>query len=139
MSLLTIINLNHHQSLHAKHHYLLELAVLHATPPKCAMRQPYVAIILKRGKIISVGYNSYRKKPFHSYYSIHAEIDALNNCSDKSQLSGADMYTIHLNRDKVHFPHLRFRSAAPCHDCQVKLKKAIDKYGLRKVFYTTDL
>jgi len=88
----------------------------------------------KRGRILSVGKNSYTKThPRQAYYAqksenkhkiyLHAEIDALCRCDGKPYA----IYVARVNRKGM--PGL----AKPCDICRM----AIRDMGIKKVVYTT--
>lgn len=128
-------NISYH-TCHIKHKHFLEYAALYAL--KSPLKWKYAAIIVKKNKIISIGYNHYTLTPFSGLYSTHAEIDALNNCKNKKDLSGAVMYVVHVNMNLLNNPST-YLSAAPCFDCEVKLCKCMKKFGLTTVYYSTEM
>jgi deoxycytidylate deaminase len=123
------------------HHNILNAAldIYRQFPFSLLMRQHYIAIIVdNKNNIISVGFNTirYRSSKHSSKNSLHAEIDAINRCQRKL-LNNATMFVTHVN----HNPDIPFTfvSAKPCHDCAIKLAKCMKNYGLRYVFYTTNM
>lgn len=88
-------------------------------------------IIIKGGRVIGYGYNSYINKPFFTSpehldkCSIHAEIAAIRNSS--GNVKGATVYVARVNnRGEV-------RYSEPCDKCRLEL----DRYGIRKAIWTT--
>ena len=97
---------------------------------KSTMRHQHGCVIARRGKIIASGYNRHTPDGF----SIHAEIMALNNCKNWKLLNGAVMYVVRLKfQDKC---VCGTKLSKPCAKCQPVLRKFIDMYGLRKVYYS---
>lgn len=98
--------------------------------------QMHVAILVKRGKIISQATNrigSRSKGIGFSDKTIHAERNCVRQLGDISQLRGADMYIMRVSKDS---DNPMFMSSKPCHECEVFLEKCIREYGLKKVYYT---
>lgn len=91
------------------------------------------AIIVKNGKIVSVGVNYYINDPRNMAdnllkgVSCHAEVAALNSAR-KTNLDGATIYVARVLRDGT--PAM----SKPCNECQ----KALKARGVKKVFYTID-
>jgi len=93
------------------------------------------AVIVRGGKIISVGRNKSKMHVYTTYVahhqnvaSTHAEIDAIFRARKKIDLTGADMYVARVLRNGT------CAMAAPCEMCQ----KVIRRYGIRRVFYTKE-
>lgn len=93
------------------------------------------AVIVKGGKIVSIGRNKPKLNLFTLYnahhkniVSTHAEIDAILRARKKIDLRGADMYVARVKRTG------ECGLAAPCDMC----RKAIQQYGIRRVFYTNE-
>jgi deoxycytidylate deaminase len=112
---------------------------------KSNMKSKHGCIIVKNGKIISKGYNRYigYNWTHHSEiqgkglgkYSIHAEEDALKKV-DPCKLEGARMYVI---RCGLNLDNPIFLDSRPCSKCMKKIKKSIDKYGLKNIYYSLDM
>ena len=112
---------------------------------KSNMRSKHGSIIVKNGKIISQGYNRYVginwshnseiKGKNRGKYSIHAEEDALRN-ADPMKLSGASMYVIRWGSDPK---DPLFLNSMPCPKCEKKIRKAMERHGLKNVFYSTEM
>ena len=89
------------------------------------------AIITKGGRVISIGFNRapsgyLKSKLFCDFHGVHAEVDAILNCSDKEDLKGAEMYVV----------GRRPRTGAlilsrPCELCQ----KYVENCGLKAIYY----
>ena len=48
---------------------------------KSVVTMKHGCVIVKRKKIIATGHNKYTNTNFKDYFSLHAEIDALNKCT----------------------------------------------------------
>lgn len=86
------------------------------------------AVIVKKGRVISVGFNKPRKthpKSNTRFKTIHAEFDAILGC-DQEDLRGATLYVVRSARSG---PNL----AKPC-SCCMELIKLV---GIKKVVYST--
>lgn len=102
--------------------------------PKEPDRQRVVAILTdKRGKILSIGINSYnRTHPKQAHYAkksgngerifLHAEIAALVRCKEKAD-------KIYIARTDAHGKEVL---AKPCPLCSLALHEA----GIKKIYYT---
>ena len=97
---------------------------------KSSLYRKHGSVIIKNGKVISSGFNkSFTHKRF-GRYSIHAEIDCLNNCSP-SVLKGADIYTVRIDTQSD-----GYMISAPCHSCYVTILKYMKEYDLRYCYFT---
>lgn len=103
------------------------------------LKWKYGCVIVKRGRVISIGFNHYGLSPFSGIHATHAEIDALNKCRNKKLLNNASMYIVRIN-NKSGGPRgtNTILSGKPCSECAVKINKMIKQYGLGRVYYTTD-
>ena len=102
---------------------------------KSSFKQRIGAVIVKGGRLISVGFNQVGKtNPNHKTWdsSRHAEEDAiLKRLSIRDGLSSLANSTLYVSRVKANgTPGL----AKPCVNCE-RLARAV---GIRKVVYTTD-
>ena len=96
----------------------------------------HVAILMKRGKILSHATNRIGSRSRGAGYSaatIHAERNCVKQLGDTTQLRGADMYIMRVSR---HATNPEFMSSKPCHECEVFLEKCMREYGLKNVYYT---
>lgn len=95
------------------------------------MLHKHGAIIVYKNKIIAEGFN-YRCNYLSKEYSIHAEIAALNNVKGKYKkiLNECTMYVV---RNAMNFDNV-LKYSKPCDNC----KKAILKYNLKKIYYSTN-
>ena len=91
----------------------------------------HVAAVVRKSKIIAMGYNSMKTSPAVLAVSknadktcIHAEMDALRRAGD---VRGLDLYIVRVDRNGER------NNSKPCEVCQV----AIDNAGLKRVIYTT--
>lgn len=125
-------DINSSKKAHNKHKFFISYAKSYAF--KSPLRWKYAAIIINQNKIISVGYNHSKLSTLSGLYSTHAEIDAIYNCKDKKLLRNAIMYVVHVNTNQK--LNDEYALGAPCHDCEIKLLKCMNKYGLCKVYYT---
>jgi hypothetical protein len=99
--------------------------------------QMHVAILMKRGKVISHATNrvgSRSKGVGFSDKTIHAERNCVRQLGDISQLRGASMYIMRVSKDSE---NPEFMGSKPCHECEVFLEKCIREYGLKNVYYTS--
>jgi hypothetical protein len=100
----------------------------HMSPKQC-----HVAIIYKRGKILSIGINKIGTRSRGCGWndlSIHAEIMAIKNIGDMSKLRGAKLLIVRYNTmDEIQY-------SKPCDHCRCILEKCMKQYGLRTVYYS---
>lgn len=66
----------------------------------------------------------------YSKHTIHAERAVLKMVGDHSLLRGATLVVVRVSKRGS------LLGSMPCHECQCHLNKAIDKYGLRRVYYS---
>ena len=109
--------------------YLLQYAAKVAQ--KSSMEQKHGAVIVVDNEIIATGFNYHYEHMCHKN-SIHAEVDALINVKGRRRnlLTYAEMYVVRIGTKSMDCP---LKYSRPCCDCQ----KAIKKYGIRKVYYST--
>lgn len=92
----------------------------------------HVAVIVKGGRVLSIGRNRYKTHPKSSEEefsrSVHAEMDAIWKVKDKSILQGATIYVARKGRNDL--PGM----SCPCAKCQ----EIISKHGMRRAVFTTD-
>lgn len=88
------------------------------------------AVIVKGGRVISVGINKNRNHPtvvssehIKTHCSVHAEVDAIRKVKN---VKGATIYVARVNKNG------QDRLSRPCDRCH----KAIQEAGIRKVIYT---
>jgi deoxycytidylate deaminase len=95
-----------------------------------SLQHQHSACLIKRGEILSFGYNKYIKKNFIENtsikYTIHAEVDALCKIPNKS-IKGMDILIIRIGKNKL-------KNSRPCNSCIDKLSR----YGIRKVYYSNE-
>ena len=100
----------------------------------------HVAVIVKRNKVIAAATNKIGSRSRGSGYSdstIHAERNVVKELGNFDQLRGATMYVFRVSRCKTKEGIERIQNSEPCHDCHLFLTKCHEKYGLKKVFYST--
>lgn len=109
----------------------LQLAMNAAMSSSCRMK--HGAVIVRGGRVISIGINKFRNNPAimpteiaKSICSVHAEIDAMKKASN---LKGSAIYIARVN--KAGTPML----SKPCHACY----DAITDAGINKIVYTVQL
>jgi hypothetical protein len=91
------------------------------------------ATIIRRNKVLASAYNTVGTRSRGCGYSdqtIHAERAVVKRLGDVSQLRGATLIVVRLNRQG------ELRNSKPCHDCELFLEKCMREYGLRKVIYS---
>ncbi len=130
-----------------KTNWYLNIAETVAQRSTC-LRRMYGAIIVKDGTVVSDGYNSTpikmdnclnkgicnrancpRGTGYELCYSIHAEQNAIINCS-KSQLIGSELYLVGLERETGEY----VENSSPCNVC----KKIIINAQISKVYIRID-
>jgi deoxycytidylate deaminase len=92
---------------------------------KSPMGFQHGAVIVSKGNIVARGYNRYIMTCMYSQISIHAEADAIGNCSPRD-LYGATLYV-------VRFRNGHLQMSKPCKSCTRK----IDRSTLGGVYYST--
>jgi deoxycytidylate deaminase len=100
---------------------------------KSVMTHQHGAVIVLDNTIISTGYNYAYDHMCHTN-SIHAEVDALIKVKGvrKNSLTDAEMYVVRIGPNTM---SNQLKYSKPCCSCQ----KAIAKYGIRKVYYSTSV
>jgi deoxycytidylate deaminase len=98
---------------------------------KSVMEHKHGSVIVMDNNIIGTGFNYLYEHMCHKK-SIHAEVDALLNVKGRrrNMLGDAEMYVVRIGKKSMDCP---LKYSRPCNDCQ----KAIMKYGIRKVYYST--
>jgi deoxycytidylate deaminase len=104
-----------------KHLNVKHLYKLH---PRDIKKATVIAIIYKRNKIISYGFNRkimsttelHHTNQIRAYWTKHAERDALNKAGIRSK--GCEMLVIRIKKD------MSFGNAKPCYNCQFLIEKA---------------
>lgn len=112
-----------------RHLYLLNLATRQAKKFNHTLRYHLCAILARRNKIISFGFNKLKTHPLSKapFHCIHAELDAIIGI-DADDLAGSTLYVVRVgshNRSKL-------MMAKPCIYCQ----SAIENAGIKDVFYS---
>lgn len=101
-------------------------------------KKTHVALLIKRGKIISQAYNKLasREKGASSRGSqsfIHAEKNLIKNLSNQELLRGSVIYVLRISSSNGG----EFSYSQPCPECTVLLHKCMQKFGLRFVYFST--
>jgi deoxycytidylate deaminase len=113
------------------------LEIFKSLNPKCGSKF-HIAVIMKRGKILSYATNQLASRSSGassrgSQTYIHAEKNVLRNIS-KKDLRGSSMYVMRLKQ--LPDGTSQYQYSQPCPECEVLLKKCINKYGLTSVYFT---
>ena len=96
---------------------------------KVTLKSKHAAAIVKKNKIVSVGYN-YKIPKNKGYYTVHAERSALTNCNQK-ELKGASLYVIRLNKSNQ-----KILLSKPCPMCLSLINTFNRKYKLKTTYYS---
>lgn len=115
---------------------MLDEAIKLAKKNKIEGLPPMAAIIAKRKKILSIGFNSRKTHPMmqkftdnHLKISLHAEIDALKNALkiySREEIKGSEIYVARIMKNGCS------GVAKPCSSCQL----ALNDYGIVGVYWT---
>lgn len=108
------------------------------------MRHKLAAGIVYKKSLVALGLNSYKTHPLMLRYGkndqslfLHAEIDVIKNALktlEVSDLEQCDLYVYRVKKAAQYSPRWITGLARPCSGCQ----RAIEAFGVRNVFYTTD-
>lgn len=111
-------------------HYLERAAQIAS---KSTMTHKHGAVLVKDGVIVCEGVNHYFSQMCHQY-SVHAEVDALKKAKKKFKqfTSDMEMYVVRIGPEAFDYC---LKYSKPCENCQ----KAIEKSGLKKVYYSTNV
>jgi len=118
-----------------KRSHFQDLAVEHASHVAASVRSSlHIAFIYgKGGVLLAMATNkigSRSQGAGYSKYTIHAERAALKALGNDSLLRGATLVVVRVNKLG------ELVCSKPCHGCVCHLQKAIDKHGLRCVYYS---
>ena len=101
------------------------------------------AAVVRRGKVISYGYNHKKSHPFQTRFCknrhavfFHAEVHAIKNALksvDVEDLYKCELYIVRAKRDKANRKWITGMSK-PCSGCQ----KCIDLFDLKSVYYSIE-
>jgi deoxycytidylate deaminase len=101
------------------------------------------AAVVRRGKVISYGYNHKKTHPFQTRFCknphaifFHAEVHAIKNALksvDVEDLYKCELYIVRAKRDKANRKWITGMSK-PCSGCQ----KCIDLFDLKSVYYSIE-
>lgn len=119
---------------------LIKAAIAHEVdlPTKIA------AAVVKRGKIVSMGFNYKKSDPLQKRFGrnedaiyLHAEIHAIKmalKTISVDELAGCDLYVCRVKRPRPRSSEWVWGLAKPCKGCS----RAIAEFDIRSVVYTTD-
>jgi len=99
----------------------------------CHSTSLHYAQIIKRNKVIAFARNSIGSRSRGCGWgdrTIHAERAVVKRLGDLSQLRGATLTVVRVNKQG------ELLSSKPCPDCERFLFKCMNEYGLRKVVYS---
>lgn len=104
----------------------------------------HVAILVKRGQIISAATNrigTRSRGAAYSFVTIHAEKNCIKQLGNLSDMKGADLYVVRIPKIAPidadgNKGEKKFLKSKPCDGCQKFLEKCIKQYGLKKVYYS---
>lgn len=114
-----------------KQYSFLKRAMNLALKSTC-QNQRHGCVIVKDNEIVSEGYNHTHTHLYHKF-SIHAEVDAISKMKhNKKYMSQCDLYVVRIGTDNMGNP---LKYSKPCKDCI----KAIEKSGIRKVYYSSNI
>jgi cytidine deaminase len=102
---------------------------------KTNLKHIHVALVMKRGKILSVASNivgSRKRGAGFDDRTLHAERAAIKKIGDVSKLYGATLVVIRVAKSNY-----ELGNSEPCHSCRCHLEKCIKDYGLKTVYYST--
>jgi deoxycytidylate deaminase len=101
------------------------------------------ASVVRKGKVISYGYNHKKSHPFQAKFCknthavfFHAEVHAIKNALqiiDVDDLSKCELYIVRAKRDKNNKKWITGLSK-PCSGCQ----KCIDLFELKNIYYSKE-
>ena len=101
------------------------------------------AAVVRRGKVISYGYNHKKTHPFQTRFCknphaifFHAEVHAIKNALksvDVEDLSKCELYIVRAKRNSTNRKWITGMSK-PCSGCQ----KCIDLFDLKSVYYSKE-
>lgn len=106
-----------------------------AVTSKTNLKHNHVAILMKRGKVLSVASNvvgSRKRGAGFDDRTIHAERAVIKKVGDRSKLYGATLIVIRVTK----VTH-EMGNSEPCHSCRCHLEKCIRSYGLKCIYYST--
>jgi len=92
--------------------------------PRDVKKATVIAIIVRRNKILSYGFNKRKLLSHDGIMSYHAEENAIRK--SKTSLRNSTMYVIRVKKDNT------LGDAKPCRRCT----KMIEKVGIGKVIFT---
>lgn len=127
--------------IHDKYFDILERVAVDVIPIAAAR---LAAMIVYKNEIISIGTNKKKSHPLQRKYAsnedsiyLHAEIDAIKNAMrniDPDLFPKCTMYVLRVKRPHSQSNEFIRGLAKPCCGCN----HAVDQFGFKKVYYTTD-
>lgn len=102
---------------------------------KTNLKHVHVALVMKRGKILSVASNTVGSRKRGAGFddrTLHAERAAIKKIGDVSKLHGATLVVIRVGKSNY-----ELGNSEPCHSCRCHLEKCIKDYGLKTIYYST--
>jgi hypothetical protein len=100
----------------------------------------HVAVLIKRGQEIARATNRVGSRSRGAGWSdctIHAERNVVKELGDLEKLRGATLYVFRISRCRAKVGIEKISNSEPCYDCHLFLTKCHEKYGLRRVYYTS--
>lgn len=113
--------------------YRILIQELENHPHKGEMAFLHSSLIVRGGKVLSVGINSPSQNGFCRHYAaydqtqLHAEFSCVNKIRRKINLRGCTMYNCRMTRGG------KISISKPCESCETMLRE----YGFKKVVFTT--
>ena len=101
---------------------MFKLAAKMAVKSDCQIR--HGAVVVRGGSILGLGFNRKINGATSEPYTIHAEVDALNNVD--GLVDGATMYVVRIYADDT------YALSLPCESCY----NTMNLYGIKKVVFS---
>ena len=112
-----------------KHQLFLDIAA--QTAKFSTMQQKHGAVVVYKNKVIACGFN-YMTHYLNDNNSIHAEVAAISQLlKSRNILNECDIYVVRIASQKF---NNCLKMSKPCEKCT----KFINKYNIRKIFYSTN-
>lgn len=102
------------------------------------------AMLVFKGKIVSIGVNQYKSHPFAAKYAknkdaiyLHAEADCILKASRKlteAELKKSTLYVCRVKHFSPNNKNIIFGKAKPCEGCE----ECIRAHGIKRVIYTEE-
>ncbi len=118
-------------------HKFLKIAIKAAQAKEFDEQLVYTlaSVLVRGGNILSIGFNKPIRNGFVEHFTsfwysnLHAEMAAVYQARDKSDLTGCKMYTARLR-----YSGTELGIAKPCKDCV----HVMQRYGIKRAYYTMD-